>query len=91
MYIALFETESKESAYTLANIETDPTVKAALGGKLVVKQIFQIPTDNTYTIGAGKSVIICNSAIDHTELAEAGHNLSGADFEVKTTNTSYTQ
>ena len=89
MYIALFETEN-ENAYTLANIETDPTVKAALGGKLVVKQIFQIPTDNTYTISAGKSVIICNSAIDHTELAAAGHNLSGADFEVKTTNKSYT-
>ena len=89
LYLALFETESKTSAYTLANLETDPDVKAALGSKLVVRQIFQIPTDKTYTIGAGKSIIICNSAIDHTSLATVGHDLSDADFEVKTTNANY--
>jgi hypothetical protein len=60
-----------------------------LGGKIVVKQIFQMPTDKTYTVGAGKSIIICNSAIDHTTGAVTGHDLSGADFEVKTTNTKY--
>ncbi len=89
MYLALFETENKTSAYTIANLETDPDVKSALSGKLVVKQIFQIPGDKTYTIGAGKSIIICNSAIDHTSLATVGHDLSGADFEVKTTNANY--
>ncbi len=89
MYVALVESESATSAYTQAVIEADADLKSMLGGKIVVKQIFQIPTDKTYTIGAGKSVIICNSATDHTAEAATGHNLSGADFEVKTTNTKY--
>lgn len=89
MYLALVESESATSAYTQAAIEADPDLKAQLGGKIVVKQIFQIPTDKTYTIGAGKSIIICNSATDHTAGAVTGHDLSGADFEVKTTNSNY--
>lgn len=89
MYVALVESESATSAYTQAAIEADADLKAKLGGKVVVKQIFQIPTDKTYTIGAGKSIIICNSATDHTAGAVTGHDLSGADFEVKTTNANY--
>lgn len=89
MYVALIESESAASAYTQAVIEADADLKSKLGGKIVVKQIFQIPTDKTYTIGAGKSIIICNSAIDHTTGAVTGHDLSGADFEVKTTNAKY--
>ena len=89
MYVALVESESAASAYTQATIEADADLKSMLGGKIVVKQIFQIPTDKTYTVGAGKSIIICNSAIDHTTGAVTGHDLSGADFEVKTTNTKY--
>lgn len=89
MYVALIESESAASAYTQAAIEADADLKSMLGGKIVVKQIFQIPTDKTYTVGAGKSIIICNSAIDHTTGAVTGHDLSGADFEVKTTNAKY--
>ena len=89
MYVALVESESAASAYTQAAIEADADLKSMLGGKIVVKQIFQIPTDKTYTVGAGKSIIICNSAIDHTTGAVTGHDLSGADFEVKTTNAKY--
>lgn len=89
MYVALVESESANSAYTAAAIEADPELKAALSGKIVVKQIFQIPTDATYTVGAGKSFIICNSATDHTAAAVTGHDLSKADFEVKTTNAKY--
>ncbi|WP_052342239.1 DUF4876 domain-containing protein [Xylanibacter brevis] len=89
LYLALLESESAASAYTQAAIEENADLKAALGGKIVVKQIFQIPDDQTYTIEAGKSMIICNSATDHTAGAVTGHDLSGADFEVKTTNTNY--
>ena len=89
LYLALLESESASSAYTQAKIEDDADLKSALGGKMVVKQIFQIPTDQTYTVGAGKSIIVCNSATDHTALATVGHDLSGADFEVKTTNANY--
>lgn len=89
LYLALLESESASAAYTQATIEADAELKSKLSGKLVVKQIFQIPTDQTYTIAPGKSVIICNSAIDHTANALVGHDLSGADFEVKTTNTNY--
>lgn len=90
LYLALIESESASSSYTIADIEADEALKAAIGSKIVVKQIFQIPDDQTYTLGAGKSVVICNSAIDHTSLETAGHDLSGADFEVKTTNSNYT-
>lgn len=57
----------------------------------MLKQVFQLPTEETI-LQPGKSILVCNSAINHTALAAVGqgHDLSGADYEVKTTNSKYT-
>ena len=90
LYLALIESEGTSSSYTLADLEANEDAKAVVGSKMVAKQIFQIPTDKTYTLDPGKAIVICNSAIDHTALAVTGHDLSAADFEVKTTAANYT-
>ena len=55
----------------------------------MLKQVFQLPKDESI-LQPGKSILVCNSAINHTALAVVGHDLSGADYEVKTTNAKYT-
>lgn len=90
LYIGLIESESAAYAYTAEAVAADADLKSKLSGKVVLKQLFQIPDDKTYTVASGKTVVICNSAIDHTALAQTGHDLSKADFEVKTTNSKYT-
>lgn len=89
MYIGLIESEAKATAYTVEAIEADADLKAKLNGKVVLKQVFQLPTEETI-LQPGKSILVCNSAIDHTALATVGHDLSAADYEVKTTNAKYT-
>jgi len=90
LYIGLVESEAAATAYSVSAVEADEDLKAKLNGKVVLKQLFQIPADTVYAIAPGTSVVICNSAIDHTSLAKTGHDLSAADFEVKTSNTKYT-
>lgn len=89
VYVGLIESEAAANAYTVEAIAADADLKSKIGSKMVLKQLFQIPDDKTYTLESGKSIVICNSAIDHTALAKTGHNLSNADFEVKTTNNKY--
>ena len=90
MYIGLIESEAKATAYTVEAVAADPDLSTKLNGKVVLKQVFQLPTESTVILQPGKSILVCNSAIDHTAKAIVGHDLSGADYEVKTTNTKYT-
>ena len=89
LYLGLVESESGKTAYTADTIAADKTLKARLNGKVVLKQVFQIPTESNTLLPSGQTLIICNSAIDHTTLAKVGHDLSKADFEVKTSNVKY--
>jgi len=83
MYIALANTDSKEAAWTASAMAAEHKDSA------VVKQIFQIPDDVEYRMNPGQSVVFCNSAIDHSSIAEGGVDLSTADFEVKSENKNY--
>lgn len=77
--LGLCESESTP-AYTLENIA------AALGDSVVLlKQIFRIPTDAGLVVPPGGTVLIVNSAIDHSTNNSREHDLSGADFEAKDT------
>lgn len=77
--IGLCESESSP-AYTLENIAT------ALGDSVVLlKQVFRIPADAAFVVPAGGTVLIVNSATDHTASNSSEHDLSGADFEAKDT------
>lgn len=78
LYIGLTEAESKQ-AWTL-------TALASTYGQdsvIMLKQIYRIPADKPYWVEPGGTVIICNSAIDHTDNNDLDHNLIDADFEVK--------
>lgn len=84
LYVGMTEAESTP-AYTLDNLRT------AFGGTVILlKQIYRIPTDLPKQTGRGGclvapggTVVICNSAIDHTVNSSLEHNLVDADFEVK--------
>ena len=80
MYIGLLESSSPQP-YTLDNLKNDPNIN---GTMVVVKQVYRIPTDKEYLVEGGKSIVITNSAIDHTLTAQNQFeaDLSGADFEV---------
>lgn len=74
LYLGLIETNSTP-AYTLGLVPDT----------IFMKQIFRIPTDKSYMVAPGQSIIITNSAIDHTQTAKNAfeHNLLNADFEAK--------
>ena len=80
MYIGLLESTNPQP-YTLDNLKNDPSIN---GTMVVVKQVYRIPTDKEYLVEGGKSIVITNSAVDHTLTAQNQFeaDLSGADFEV---------
>ena len=82
MYIGLLEsTGNSNRVYTLEELKNDPSIN---GTMVVVKQVYRIPTDKEYLVEGGKSIVITNSAVDHTLTAQNQFeaDLSGADFEV---------
>ena len=83
MYLAFANSDSKANAWTAAAMAEEHKDSA------VVKQIFQVPAENPYRVDPGQSIVIANCAIDHSTIAEGGVDLSGADFEVKSTNKAY--
>ena len=77
LYIALLESTSPDSEYPLQYL-TD---------SIVAKQVFRIPTDQPFLVAPGGSVLVVNSAVDHTTKgASTAPNLLGADFEAKDKN-----
>lgn len=77
LYIGMTEAESTP-AYTLDNLR-----KEFDGKVILLKQIYRIPADTPHMVEPGGTVVICNSAIDHTTNDAMEHDLSNADFEVK--------
>ena len=82
-YIALANSDAVANAWTAAAMaESHPD-------SAVVKQIFQIPAISPVELEPGKSIVITNCAIDHSEIAEGNVDLSTADFEIKSTNAGF--
>lgn len=77
LYIGLVEAESKQ-AYTLENLHD-----AFADSVVLLKQVFRIPADATCNVAAGGTVLIVNSAIDHSDGNNMENDLTGADFEAK--------
>lgn len=78
LYIGLGEAESTQ-AYTLDNLHEQHADSVVL-----LKQIFRIPADAPYPVEPGGTVVLTNSAIDHTaNHASLESDLSHADFEAK--------
>ena len=72
LYIALMESEST-IAYTPGQVKDT----------IFAKQVFRIPTDKPFIVEPGGSILIVNSAIDHSGQGPNERNLLGADFEAK--------
>lgn len=73
LYFALTETESTAAFPASANQDY-----------VYVKQVFQFPgSGQQYKIAAGGTVLVTNSAIDHTLVATNSVNLTNASFEAK--------
>ena len=83
-YVALANTDAAATAWTAADM-----VEAGKEGFAAVKQIFQIPATSPFEMAPGKSLVITNCAIDHSEIAEGEVNLSDADFEAKSANAAF--
>lgn len=77
LYIGLVETESNP-AYTLENLRT-----AFNDSIVLLKQLFQIPSESAVKLAPGKTLLIANSAIDHSGKGQYENNLLEADFEAK--------
>lgn len=77
LYIAIMEAESKQ-AYTLDNLH-----EAFADSVVLAKQVFRIPCDTTVMVPPGGTVLIVNSAADHTAGNDMENDLSDADFEAK--------
>jgi hypothetical protein len=50
---------------------------------LVVKQIFQIPSERPVMVQPGGTLLITNSAVDHSDVSSFEHSLLDADLEAK--------
>ena len=73
LYLALMETEST-IAYTPGQV----------ADTVFAKQVFRIPRAyEGYSVAPGGTVLLVNSAIDHSVNGELEHNLQDADFEAK--------
>ena len=79
-YIGLVEAESKQ-AYTLENLN-----EVYQDSVVLLKQIFRIPVNANHKVKAGETVLIVNSAVNHTSNNSTENDLSGADFEAKDVN-----
>jgi hypothetical protein len=77
LYIGLVEAESTQ-AYTLDNLH-----EAFADSIVLLKQIFRIPADASHTVSPGATVLLANSAINHSSVDAQESDLSGADFEAK--------
>ena len=77
LYIGLLESNATP-AYTLDNL------KEKFNDSIVVcKQVYRIPTNKPHELKPGESLVITNSAIDHTVNAPLERNLLTADYEAK--------
>ncbi|WP_262278980.1 DUF4876 domain-containing protein [Hallella absiana] len=77
MYLGLVESNASP-AYTLEQIAS-----GFQDSVVVLKQLFRIPAATPHLVNPGQSVVITNSAIDHTANVGTPMNLSDADYEAK--------
>lgn len=88
IYLGIADNTSTTSD-KFADAWTAANMAEAHSGCIALKQIFQIPTETTRLLAPGKSLVICNSALNHTTTASNAADLSQADYEVKSDKSIY--
>lgn len=84
LYLGLLDAGST-MAYTLENLHEQHADSVVL-----LKQIFRIPANAGKTMSPGGTVLLVNSAIDHSLYSNMEYSLLDADFEAKDANMTYT-
>lgn len=88
-YIEFFNNSDEEiniAGIYFGMVESNSTPAYLLGktpNYIYLKQIFRFPNSGNTKIAPGASVVVTNSAIDHTVNGTLEPNLSNADFEAK--------
>lgn len=82
-YVAMANTDAAANAWAATDMTGDKE------GMAVFKQVFQIPAGSPVLMEPGKSLVITNCAIDHSEIAEGKVDLSNAEFELKSANAAF--
>lgn len=82
-YVAMANSDAAANAWAATDMVDDKE------GMAVFKQVFQIPAGSPVLMEPGKSLVITNCAIDHSEIAEGKVDLSNAEFEVKSANNAF--
>lgn len=77
LYIGLLEAGSSQ-AYTLDQLHEQHADSVVL-----LKQIFRIPAATPHPVAPGGTVLLVNSAIDHSLYSDMEHSLLDADYEAK--------
>ena len=78
LYIGNGEADSNTLMWNISRIK-----EAYNDSTITMKQIFRIPSCSKSILAPGASIVICNSAMDHTAISSYESDLSGADFEVR--------
>ena len=82
-YVAMANTDAAANAWAAVDMTGDKA------GMAVFKQVFQIPAGSPVVMEPGKSLVITNCAIDHSDIAEGKVDLSNAEFELKSANAAF--
>ena len=82
-YVAMANTDAAANAWAATDMVDDKE------GMAVFKQVFQIPAGSPVLMEPGKSLVITNCAIDHSDIAEGKVDLSNAEFELKSANAAF--
>ena len=77
LYIGLLESDS-EIRFTLEQLH-----EVHADSVVLMKQLFRIPTTEPKLLQPGGTLLLCNSAIDHSEFSDMEHSLLDADYEAK--------
>ena len=77
LYIGLLESES-----TIA-YQQYPEDQAITPDSIYLKQLFRIPASSPVMVAPGSSLLLVNSATDHSSQNQYERDLRGADFEAK--------
>ena len=82
-YVAMANSDAAANAWAATDMVDDKA------GMAVFKQVFQIPAGSPVLMEPGKSLVITNCAIDHSDIAEGKVDLSNAEFELKSANAAF--
>lgn len=77
LYIGLLDSTNPQP-YTLTNLHDKYEDSV-----VVVKQVFQIPADEPFMVAPGGTILLTNSATDHSDINDKEYDLRDADFESK--------